>query len=656
MCVFILLQAVSVSAENASADPSDLITYTKELFSIGQSYDEFDYTYTLDEESGLTSYRFNWENTGNGLTVTVSIDENKYISYYNKSEQDYSGLGIVTPEEAGASAESFLSLVVPEEYSGNLEREAENRGNKYYITYRYNVNGIPFDAGLFVFRVSKYSGEVLYYDAPDECPFYLSYPEAENIISAETAHGLYKDICELVFEYRDCYDRQEQGYRLFPAYYIDDYTSNMIDAFTGESIETEYYEEWADASGSAAAYDTAEEETAEEDFGLSKAEIASIDDKTDILTAEEALAIVEKEISIPDKTNLRSELQKNSDGEYIWRISLNSSEAYISMSVNADTGRVISYFDSSGVYESDTAPDYNIMLETAERLGQAFSGEMFYGTELEYGEDSYENGLVSSYSFRYIRTESGIKYRDNYILTEFDAEGKITEYYTIWNNNIIDFPDTEGAIGLEAAYDRFFEAAVPVLAYVKTDTGIRLAYVFNYSEVCLDKQGGRIDPYDGTPYTEEEEFTGYTDIEGSRYEEIIKLLYNNGYYLERSEFKPDEPITPADFSSLFGIRGSQTEQGYKFNCVSDKYYGENLTRYETAEILASFKVETKILSSDVIYTSQYYKDEIAPEYLPHVAICYILGYMTGDSSGCFNGEAVLTNGEAAVILYNYLTS
>ncbi|MCD8089125.1 MAG: PepSY domain-containing protein [Clostridiales bacterium] len=686
MCGFIALQGVSVPAaeaaydgaevfeENPSEDTvsdsvtgvkaaasdgevSDLITCTKELFGIGSGYDEFDYTYTLDDKSGLTQYGFNWKNTRSGETVYVIIDSNKYICNYEKGETGYSGLGTVTAEEARAAADSFLSLVVPEEYIDNVVYEPGNRSDKYYNVYRYSPNGIPYDDGRISLRVSKYTGRVISYDAPYDCPFAIDYPVPESIISAETAHSLYNDCCALAFEYRDYYDYQKKGYKLFPAYFISYYTAYMLDAFTGESMETEYDDKWA-IGGSASSREDAvfEEETAEDsDYSLTEAEIASIANKADILTAEEALAIVEREVPIPDKTNITSELEKQG-GEYYWDIDVKSGDHYVYMYINAGTGEVLRYWDDNEVYKSEIVPDYETMLETAEKVGEAFSSEKFENTEPEYQEFAYESGNVYGYEFNFVRTLNGIKYRENFINTGFNAAGKFDYYYTFWHDDIIELPGVEDAIGFEAAYDRFFEIAPPVLTYIKTDEGVRLVYIFGYDEVCLDKYGDRIGPFDGLPYTEKEEFSGYTDIEGSRCETVIIQLYNNGYYIEREEFKPDEPISPADFAAFFKLKGKETEQGYVFDRIADKYYGDTLTRYEAAEILASLKVDAKILSSGEIYSSRYYKDEIDYDYLPCVAVCYILGYMKGDNSGCFNGDSVVTNGEAAVILYNYLTS
>ncbi|MCD8089124.1 MAG: PepSY domain-containing protein [Clostridiales bacterium] len=686
LCIFIAFQAVPVCGsedvfeedisssgkaygeDNAASegDVSELITYTKKLLGIGSNYDEFDYTYTINENTGLTSYTFSWNDTTDSTSVDAAINSDKYIYRYVKYNTGVSGLGTLTEEEARTSAESFLKLVVPEEYIENVKYEkTENRNSSaaYRFTYRYVVNGIPLNGGDCTVNISKINGEVIYYYAPSEAPFYYDYSKAENIISAEDAHNIYRDFCEPVFEYRDYYDSEEKMYKAFPAYYLTDISSYMIDAFTGECIENEYYDSFEAASGSSNSYYadlTAETVEEEDSYKLTEAETASIEDKEGLLTPEEALAYAEKGIYIADKTNLRSTLRKESD-EYIWSLRIENENTNVSFNINASTGEVLFYSNRSGIYRSETVPDYEAMLKAAEKTALAFSGDRFNDTELEYEEISYDDYDINgyrSYSFKYVRKVNGIKYRDNYLLISFDAAGVIDEYDCRWFENA-EFPDIDGAIGTAAAYAKLFNISEPKLEYIKTDSGVSLVYMFDYGSVCLDKEGNRIDPYKGTPYKEEEAFPGYTDIDGSKYEDIIKLLYNNGYYIEREEFKPDEPISPEDFAAFFRFYGKETEKGfciYGYNNAPDKYYGDTLTRYETAEILAYANVSSSVLNIPDIYTADYYKDEIDREYLPCVAVCYGLGYMTGDENNCFNGNDILTNGEAAVILYNTLTS
>ncbi len=669
MCTAVVFQSVPLwageTAEETAAEPSggasELISYTKKLFSIGSGYDEFDYTYSTEADSGITGYYFNWRDSQNDTNISVSIDSGKYVQRYNKSFSSQKGLGTVTETEAKKAAESFLSLVVPEEYVSNIKFEkisSLNYDSSFSISYRYYVNEIPCDFGSFSIRVSKHTGEVTYYSAPEKCPFEYDYPDSEGVLTAYEAHIKYKEYCEPVFEYLKTYDSETDKYFAFPAYYISDAEAYITDAFTGEVITEEEYADYNSSSGSSASFDAVAETAEEEDSGyeLTEAEISSIKDKEDLITSEEALSALEAEIYIGSRENLYCNLVKYSE-DYFWNINMNSSELSLYADINAVSGRptfISFYYYDEEENEAGASADYETMYEYSAKLVNSFTDEEYSQTELEYEESTYESDPYP-YEFRWIRTYNGIKYRNNRITVLFDKKGRLIRYVYTWDKDCV-FSSIDGAIGTDSAYEKIFETREPELTYYKTKDGIKLVYMFYYTSVYLDKDGNRINR-NGTPYTETEAFGGYTDIEGSKYEDIIKLLLNNGYYIEREEFKPNEAITTEDFGSFFKLGYEETEKGFRFYDVPDKYYSGSLTRYEAAEILAHTKVISAILKPSAgIYGSGYYKDEIAYDYLPSVAICYSLGYMRGDQNDCFNGENTLTNGEAAIILYNYLTA
>ncbi|MCD8158896.1 MAG: PepSY domain-containing protein [Clostridiales bacterium] len=693
MCGFIALQTVPVSADDAvsadlavegeiadetsdgssssgvsgSDEVSELIVYTKKLFKIGSEYDEFHYSYSKDEDSGETVYNLFWKNTETSSTVRTYIDGNKYIHQYDISdENENSGLGALTSEEAKAAADSFLSLVIPEEYRENVRfNKVKNASafRSHNVSYQYTVNDIPVEDAYFYVYVSKITGKVIYYAAPLSCPFNYDYPTPENIISAEEAHDNYREYCTFGFEYPGYFDSKEKMYIAFPCFFVRDITSYKVDAFTGESIAYGYEGSFGGSGGaSSASYDLAEEtaDEKEEDYKLTEAEISAMEEKEELLTSEEALALLEREVQIKDKTNMYSNLWKESTGEYVWLIHIDNDNTDISVYVDASTGEITYYCDANSVLylkkgEEKPSLDYDKMLETAERILNTFSVGKADEVKLEYNAYEDDETGAYSYEFNYIRVVNGIEYRDNYINISFDTYSSFDYYNCTWHKNV-NFADTEGAIDIDTGYDKMFETLPPVLTYVNTETGIGLAYVFNYyiDRVYLDKYGNRVN-YKGNPYEEEEDFEGYIDIEGYKYEDIIKLLYNNGYYIDRDEFKPNEPMAIDDFAVFFKIRGTKTERGCEFSELEGKYYGENLTRYETAEILAGL-VDKRLLDVPEIFDVSYYKDEIDENYKAAVALCYGLGYMKGDDKDCFNGETLLTNGEAAKILYNYLTN
>ncbi len=640
---------------------SDLILYSKDFFSISDEFDDFDYTYETAE--GETIYTFDWKNTETDQTLSVSINENKYISAYYKSEEDYTGLGTVTREEAKTAAQAFINKTAPAEYVQNIKFSDIYNLSYFYnptytIYYTYEINDIPVLDTAFFCNVSKHTGEITSYTAPWESSLALTVPDPEGFISPEEAAVVYKENSDLSLKYYVKYGDDENT--VYAAYRLENYPYG-VDAETGEIADEP---EMALNASRSTSFDLAETADAEEASGeakLSAAETASIEDKQGLLTADEALALFEKEVYIADKTNMSSSLSKSYDGgKYYWNIYIDNSETDISLKIDAETGSVL-YYHNYYAYEralgssTDTA-NYDTMLKTAEKLGNAFAGEAFGETELEYAENKSFTGKINGYSFGYIRTANGTKFPANSIEIDFGADGTLTDYSFSWNEEY-SFPSVSDAIGADRAYEIMTEISAPVLCYVPEGTdGAKAVYVFGLNNVYLDKSGTRI-TYNGDIYEEKAEFEGYTDISGSKYEDIINLLCNNGYYLERSEFKPTEPISAEDFFSFFRFYYKKTNDGVSMRFYNnDKVYSGNLTRYEAAEILAYYKDFGGLLTHPDIFDVSFFKDEIAQEYKAAAAIAYGLGYMTGDENNCFNGSQVLTNEEAAVILYRYLTN
>ncbi|MCD8238806.1 MAG: hypothetical protein LUC92_05690 [Clostridiales bacterium] len=642
------------------SDVSDLILYSKEFFSVGDEFDDFDYTYETAE--GETIYTFDWKNTETDQTLSVSINENKYISAYYKSEEDYKGLGTVTKEEAKDFAQAFINKTAPAEYVQNIKfsniyNRSYSYNPTYTIYYTYEINDIPVLDTDFYCNVSKHTGEITSYTAPQEKALALTVPDPNGFITPEEAAAVYKENSDLSLKYYVKYGDDENT--VYAAYRLENCPYG-VDAETGEIADEPENDLIASRSTSFDLAETADAEEASGEAKLSAAETASIEDKQGLLTADEALALFEKEVYIADKTNMLSSLSKSYDGgKYYWNIYIDNSEADISLKIDAETGSILYYYNyyayerALGSNSTDTA-DYDTMLKTAERLGNAFAGNVIEKTELEYAENKSFTGKIDGYSFGYIRTANGVKFPANGIEIDFSADGTLTGYSFSWNEEY-SFPSVSDAIGTDRAYEIMTEISAPELCYVPEGTdGAKAVYLFGLNSVYLDKSGIRI-TYNGDIYEEKTEFEGYTDISGSKYEDIINLLYNNGYYLERSEFKPQEPISAEDFFDFFRIGYKETDSGVSMRFYNnDKVYSGSLTRYEAAEILAYYKDFGGLLTHPDIFDVSCFKDEIAEEYKAAAAIAYGLDYMTGDQNDCFNGSQALTNEEAAVILYRYL--
>ncbi len=663
-----------VSAEGGSDVKTDeIILYAKELFGIGDEYDEFDYT--LRQADNETIWQLDWRSSADDSSLHIGIDGEKYVRSYNKYKPSKyrEGLGALTRQQAEKKADEFMKLVVPEKYSAGLKLRQEQNGYGYdgmmaYVHYDYYVNDIPCANNAVTIDVSRDTGEVMDFEM-DKSLFMLRYPSVENLISEDKSKQVFRDNTHMALEYMKGTSKEDGGSKIFPAYHISSADNTVaVDAVTGEPFGTgDDYLLYNGYDGAGFGRFEATEDASEAEGGkkvaLSEKEIASIEEKKDLISPEEALAAVEKAAHIDDRSGMTSALYSDSDKNYFWDINIFNDNVWISANVDATDGRLRSFYDYNCYYDENGQPsDYDTMAAEAKRLAQEFAGDKLPQTTLEFSEDKPDDDIVEYSTFTYQRMENGIPCNSNHIVIKFSNDNKLFYYGYEWDENA-EFSDVSDAVGEDRAYTALFDITKPRLCYISDEGVARPAYLYEgFNYVYLDKYASRINS-DGEPYKEDPRSYDYTDIKGTKYEDIIRLLKNNGYMVNRNEFKPTEPISTEDFAEFFKMGGysllkgnnAAEDDGYKFYFIDDKTFGENLTRYEACEILASYKFGQEIGKHPEIFKDELFADVTDEYYKGYVAVCKGFGYINGDQNNVFDGGRLITNEEAAVILYNYLT-
>ncbi len=637
---------------------AEIITKAKELFEIGAEYEDFNYS--IDIADNVSCVVMNWNDSDNGLYIDVSMDEDGYVRSFNKSSGVKDGLGSLGAEETERAAAAFLAKVVPAEYLSGLKVSEVHSGGGYRsYEYKYYVNGIPCMDDSAYINVSTTDGAVYSYDAIDRKIFDRTFPSTGGEISIDEAKDKYKEISEMDFSYRskrNANNAPNDESSVYPAYSIKK-GPEAIDAKMGTEVKSSDGTDGFKYSNYAAAEEAAVADAGGmQEFGsLTDSEIAAIKEKDDIITKEEALAALLKGIEIKDISGLRYYLsfRKNEDkNQYFWNIMNENTDAEI----DASKGQLIYYSDYEAnrkTWEKSEANEgsevsYDVLKGKADRLANLYAADIIEETKLM---DTEPDEVASEYTFSYVRYANGLEYSGNYIDISFNKYGELTNYCLVWDYDAV-FEDVSDAIGEDGIYENMFAEEPPVLCYIMTDEGERLVYYFSLYSMIFDKKGNRTD-YNGEPYYDDEDALIYTDIAGTKYEDIIKLLFENGYRLKKDRFLPEEPVTTEDFAELFGFNCDYREGGRVINW-RDKPYGENLTYYEAAEILALVKVDKSVLDAAEIFDTSYYTDEIDERYKGAVAVCHGLGYMKGNNDGSFGGDRLVTNEEAAYILYNYI--
>jgi hypothetical protein len=197
-----------------------------------------------------------------------------------------------------------------------------------------------------------------------------------------------------------------------------------------------------------------------------------------------------------------------------------------------------------------------------------------------------------------------------------------------------------------------------------------LVYALNGGKPHLmDAFTGNVINYDGTAFKESKPII-YKDIEGSFAEEQIKVLAENGIYLEGDEFKPNAVITQKDFFILlsktmpyYGKYETQTDIDNMYAYLiregvvlkEEKAPDAELTREDGVKFIIRAMKYNKIADLTGIFKENTFKDtnEITKGLEGYVALAYGLKIVKG-YDGYFNPKGGLTRAAAAVMLYNYL--
>ncbi len=706
--IFAFTAALPLQAFGAGIDSGleNAIKVARSLFDIPDNY-KFDSN--IDSDGVKNIFFLNWRNN-NGTDysyISVRVDDKGTVLSYDKYKpSDYNQtrkLPRVSRQEAKVKAEAFIKKVNPA-LSSQIRYEDDNRNtlldSMYYFNFYRVVNGIPYYNDRVNVVVSRETGDIqsFYTNWTDN----LVFPALGKQITLEQAEDAYKANLGLRMIYKYSYtDDKLKTYLVYTPRYDND--SYAVDAFTGEKVKVgNTYYPYYDAVGMGEK--SMANATTQGQVVLNPEELKAVQDAAKLKTSAEAEKIARNArfLELTDKfelTNYNLSPSWPARDEYIWYLNFNKPAAdknsiseYASVSVNANTGMIVSFYRGTPHKEGDVAK-YDAA--KAKSAVDAFVKENYPGlyAQMEYDAD-YEGNFIKyagvdapqSYSFKYNRLVNGIAFPDNGITVEYDAvSGKVSSLSVNWFN--AEFPAADGVITVDAAYAKAFEAVGMDLQY-KTDNSVlkpfvmgtppptpevKLVYSFKPGKpLVFDVNSGVILDGNGSPYKEVKPVT-YTDIKGSFAEEQIMVLAENGVYLDGTEFKPETEITQKDFFTLLSrtlnyygtaITANSTQKDidelYAFLeregivKAGEKAPDSLVTREDAVKYIIRALKYDKVADIKGIFTVSF-KDQ-------NTAQPGLSGYITvaaglkiiGGFDGNFYPKAKLTREAAAVMIYNYL--
>jgi Zn-dependent metalloprotease len=173
---------------------------------------------------------------------------------------------------------------------------------------------------------------------------------------------------------------------------------------------------------------------------------------------ERAIRIAKESFSISDEYDQFNYDVRENAGRKIWSMAWSSddrSDGTIRVSVDSED-MITSYREyKPSKYEGSKLPA--ISREQARERAEAFMEGLEKGLVDQLGQKDYRNESlgVETFSFSYYRIIAGIPFYGNMVNVEVDKDtGAIKSYYRDWNGKI-DFPSTEGIIGMDDAQEAY---------------------------------------------------------------------------------------------------------------------------------------------------------------------------------------------------------
>lgn len=674
--VFCLILACAIPAFAEESDSKDLekaIMAVKNVVNIPSDYKEFNYSSSQYEKDGSTVsvWYLNWNKEDNSAGISITVDKNGYlISFQKYIDQQNEGLGNITREAGKITALNFLTKARPD-IAGNMrlvENTDYSNTYRHYYSYRLYNNDVAVNFVQLSIEVDKYTGEVVSFNGLEPEIKLSTLPSKSGVIEFDKAKKAYLDNIGIKLRYYSDYDYKKKTLTIFPAYSAVDVGSKAIDAKSGEVV-TLYQDYYGYDMGGMGGYPKMANESASAQNALTKEELAAINNVSDLMSKEKAESILRNLVSgiTSDMKVTNASLSKNyiEPNKYIWEIGFDGAYGMI----NAKTGELVSFY----IYKEDSRKGNAGISEAkakekAEQYIKQIAAEKFQ--QSKYNENNGYIGIyrdsaeITEYSFNYYRQVNGIDFTSNsFTVTVNKDSGMITQYNCNWYDDVT-FPNIDKVISEEAAFEIISKTGNFGLIYKKVDKGdIALVYDF------VDPIGGfLIDPingtkigWDGKPF-KEMSMPEYSDIKGHWCETTVNKLLENGYYLKGEKFNPNHKITQLNFLRyLYAPMQSyyDDEEFYKM-LINDKIVMENekapnteLTRQDAAKFIVRYLGQGKTAEHPEIFINPY-KDKITASYKGYAAVSYGLKIIQGDSKGRFNGTKILTNAEAASLIYKTL--
>ncbi len=695
-CLLVLLMVPSAGAQSMTAkEAAELV---KERISVPSDVDNFTSNYF--EYEGRGQWEFQWTGKKATLSAVLDVGSGDVTSMYGYGA-DYSGDGSLIPKvsksQALKVAQDFLKQSAPSKYSSLKLTDrvpdpivfVKERGYTFY--FERIINGVPCAFNGAELSVSSATGKVTHCYL--NWDYQSKFPVVKNPISGDKAGEVMQDKgFELMYYLPSPEVEGQEEVKL--VYGIYEPRRTLIDAQSGEFVTAEWFYTLRDSGGEGGFGGMAADKARAGGAGnqLTPIEEEEVQAVANLLSKEEAQKAVLKHFQLPEGFKLDSaSLFEDERKNRMWNISWNltpaddQSSGYMSASVNAKNGEVLSY--SKHIYfpgmENETKK-YSVA--EAKDIGEKFLKGIQPAkmAQVKSFDRSPLNESSRTIMFNYARLVNGIPFYGDSISVEVDrVTGEVSSFYVQWGN--FNFPKASPAIDKDKAYAALTAVNPMEMGYLRIDSSwnnrteqkIGMYYFLsNFQPRFVDAATGKVLLDTGKEYVSEGN-AEFTDIAGSPYAEDIRLLFAMGIVGDSTgKFNPKSQLTSADFIKMLVLAsGWYPGEGDALDELPDDwyrpyyqtavYYGvldadnlpkpdQKVNRMECARSLVIAAGLKKAAVLEGIYkvpTSD--GEKIEEKDKGFAAIALKMGLLP-DVNGNFAGSTVLTRGQTASIIVDYM--
>lgn len=604
----------------------------KELFDIGDDYENF--YYDTSNEEGVTTDQYRWENTSEPYKYEAVYAMGEIpVQYYSDGEA-VEGVSkkLYTESEVTKKAEEYLKKLVTDKVTYKLSDIDLETNNKHYnVGFKRYVNDIPVMGDDITMRFDS-TLKLVNFDRPRTSVTNKDDAFKDCKMSRDEAIKAFKENRPLAKGYYSVSDLEKEEFKEVVSIVKPDL---YLNGETGEFFEKTY-----NYYKSEGAMDNAKSAEA----GLTKTELAAIKKVDGLKSFEEGKEKAEKLFGFKPENISNENLNSQRFDQYVLSFDYKIGDNYPSAAFDGKNLDLVQYgnfinSDKKGTLDPKEALEIGkkFVTEKAPEIGEEVNYDGYVRS------DEYQSALT------FVRIAAGKPvFNESVTLSINNATKNVESFYK--NFSTAKAPSTDIEADMEKIEKEVYSEDNFKKVFLYQEGKIICAYTF--------VDGKPLYNADGTKYFEEfKKDFAYDNLDNSKYKDEIKILRDYGIGITNKDLKAE--VTQKDLADLLNSSPIPLED-YKWvfgNLGLDVKNPDKKVRTDEGmkAILHSYNVSVPKNLNTEIYNKDLFKNvsSINKDDLPYVYYAYGLG-MFKDKDRNFGDN--LTVEETLHYFYNMIVN